>query len=157
MVHDPVPLVLRREVTHLEVAVLGGPPERDARYAHLEPIRSAIDWYNAHGEEQLSAHFEFPLPALPKAANLTLMIPEGLHSKAVLAALEAALQIQDAIDSSEFVYHSSDLYVDVLGAVDKGDGALLLLEELGRDPSEALAMGDGSNDIAMFEVLGWGY
>ena len=139
------------------IAKRSGPPERAARYAQLEPIRSAIDWYNAHGEEQLSAHFEFPLPALPKAANLTLMIPEGLHSKAVLAALEAALQIQDAIDSSEFVYHSSDLYVDVLGAVDKGDGALLLLEELGRDPSEALAMGDGSNDIAMFEVLGWGY
>lgn len=139
------------------IARRSGPPERAARYAQLEPIRSAIDWYNAHGEEQLSALFELALPALPKAANLTLMIPQGVRPKAVLSALEAAIATQGAIDSSEFVYHSSDLYVDVLGTVDKGDGALLLLEELGCDPSLAIAMGDGTNDIAMFEVLGSGY
>jgi HAD superfamily hydrolase (TIGR01484 family) len=139
------------------IANRSGPPERAARYAQLAPIRSAIDWYNAHGEEQLSARFDLALPALPKAANLTLMIPQGVRPKAVLAALEAALGTHAAIDSSDFVYHSSDLYVDVLGTVDKGDGALLLLEELGCDASEALAMGDGTNDISMFEVLGSGY
>lgn len=150
-------LVTETTVDLNAIARRSGPPERAARYAQLEPIRAAIDWYNAHGEDQLSAHFELSLPALPKSANLTLMIPQGLAPKAVLSALESALQSHDGFDSNEFVYHSSDIYVDVLGTVDKGDGALLLLEELGRDPSEALAMGDGTNDIAMFEVLGSGY
>jgi hydroxymethylpyrimidine pyrophosphatase-like HAD family hydrolase len=45
----------------------------------------------------------------------------------------------------------------VVGQVDKGDGALLLLNELGIHRSEALAMGDGENDIPMFEVLNSGF
>jgi hydroxymethylpyrimidine pyrophosphatase-like HAD family hydrolase len=139
------------------IALRTGHPERTARYAQLVPIRSAIAWYDAIGEAQLSALFGCPLPALPKTANLTLMIPPGIRSSDVAGALARAIESSDEVDSEDFIYHSSSLYVDVLGQVSKGDGAILLLDELGIPPSQAMAMGDGTNDISMFEVLGFGY
>lgn len=140
-----------------ELAKRRGPPERATRYAQLGPIRDAISWYQRAGEAQLSALFGHPLPALPKTANLTLMVPAGVPPRDLISAIEGALDANSEIDSREFVYHSSDLYVDVISEVSKGDGALLLLEELDTTPEQALAMGDGCNDISMFEVLGSGF
>jgi hydroxymethylpyrimidine pyrophosphatase-like HAD family hydrolase len=140
-----------------ELANRTGPPDRASRYAQLGPIRDAISWYNRAGESQLSALFGHALPALPKTANLTLIVPAGVPPRDLIAAIERALKANDDIDSEDFVYHSSDLYVDVISEVSKGDGALLLLEELHAAPEQALAMGDGRNDISMFEVLGSGF
>ena len=53
--------------------------------------------------------------------------------------------------------HLGDLYVDVISDVSKGDGAVLLLHELDIAPEHALPMGDGMNDVSMFEVLGAGF
>lgn len=39
--------------------------------------------------------------------------------------------------------------------IDKGTGLRMLLEELGLDPGEVMAVGDGGNDLPMFEVAGW--
>jgi len=139
------------------IADRGGSAERADRYAQLDPIRDAIDWYREAGESEISALFGCPLPALPKVANLTLRIPDGVRAADVLAALERALAARSEIDSSSFVGHSSNYYVDIIGRVSKGDGALLLLEELGIACEQALAMGDGVNDISMFEVLGSGF
>jgi hydroxymethylpyrimidine pyrophosphatase-like HAD family hydrolase len=147
--HEPVDL--------RGIAERCGPPDRAARYAQLEPIRDAIEWYNEAGESLLSAAFGRPLPALPKTANLTLMIPDGLRPPDVIDAIERALEDNADVNSSDFVYHFSDLYVDVVSEVSKGDGALLLLEELDTGAEQALAMGDGTNDISMFEVLGSGF
>ena len=157
--HGSVAFDVRRQETIdlREIALRCGSPARAERYEQLGPIRDAISWYNEEGESHISALFERSLPALPKAGNLTLMIPDGIESTEVVAALERALTDQDGIDSRKFVYHESDLYVDVISEVSKGDGALLLLEELGALPEQALAMGDGHNDISMFEVLGSGF
>jgi predicted mannosyl-3-phosphoglycerate phosphatase (HAD superfamily) len=139
------------------IARQSGPPERAARYAQLGPIRDAIDWYRSEGESQLSVFFGQPLPALPKSANLTMMIPPGVPSSDVVRQLARSLAAVEAVDSSAFVYHASALYVDVMSEVSKGDGALLLLDALGEHPSGALAMGDGENDLSMFEVLASGF
>ena len=147
--------IAKQELIDLrEIANRCGPPERAARYAQLGPIRDAISWYNEEGESQISALFEHPLPALPKTANLTLRIPDGIPPREVIAAIERALIANDQVDSEGFVYHFGEFYVDVVSEVSKGDGALLLLEELGASPRKALAVGDGDNDISMFQVLG---
>lgn len=157
--HGAVAFDLKRQrpVDLRGIADRCGPPARAARYAQLDPIRDAIGWYREAGESQISALFGRDLPALPKVANLTLRIPDGVPPSEVLAALERALTARSEIDSANFVYHYSDLYVDIVSQVSKGDGALLLLEELGTAPEQALAMGDGANDISMFEVLGSGF
>jgi len=147
----------KRAIDMQRLAKRCGPPERAARYMQLGPIRDAISWYQSAGESQLSALFGHALPALPKSANLTLTVPAGVRSQDLIDAIERALESNAEIDSGDFVYHSSDHYVDVISEVSKGDGALLLLEELDAAPEQALAMGDGRNDISMFEVLGSGF
>jgi hypothetical protein len=72
--------------THIDLPAIArrdGPPERAAGYTQLDPIRDVIAWYTETGEAKLSKIFGCPLPALPKFANLTLMIPNGLHGAEV--------------------------------------------------------------------------
>ncbi|MCO5563008.1 hypothetical protein L7F22_016644 [Adiantum nelumboides] len=38
----------------------------------------------------------------------------------------------------------------------KGKGVKILLDDLGVDPEEVMAIGDGENDIEMLELVGWG-
>jgi hydroxymethylpyrimidine pyrophosphatase-like HAD family hydrolase len=150
-------IVKQQSIDLSEIAQRVGPADRAARYTQLGPIRDAIAWYHESGEAQISALFGCALPALPKFANLTLMIPTGISPTEVIAAIERSLAANDEIDSSDFVYHFSDLYVDVISDVSKGDGAVLLLHELDIAPEHALPMGDGMNDVSMFEVLGAGF
>jgi hydroxymethylpyrimidine pyrophosphatase-like HAD family hydrolase len=51
-------------------------------------------------------------------------------------------------------YCHSNFFVDILGPIHKSDGAKLLLNHFGHEPSDALVVGDGMNDMDMF-TLDW--
>ena len=127
------------------------------RYGSLSRIASVIDWYDRIGGRRLEDRLGLPLPALRKAANLTLGVPESLTSAELIRALEEVLAESPEVDSQGLVYHHNEYYVDVVSQVGKGDGALLMLDLLGIAKSEALAAGDGLNDLSMFEVLERGF
>jgi hydroxymethylpyrimidine pyrophosphatase-like HAD family hydrolase len=127
------------------------------RYASLSRIAALVDWYQRHGVPRLEERFGVRLPALPKAANLTVGVPEQLPPAQLIAAIEDLLVESPDVDERGLVYHYNDYYVDVVSQVGKGDGALLLLDLLGVAVEDALAAGDGLNDQSMFEVLARGF
>lgn len=127
------------------------------RYGSLSRIASVIDWYDQVGVRKLEERLGLHLPALRKAANLTVGVPESMTSVDLIRAIEAVLVEAPDVDSEGLVYHHNDYYVDVVSQVGKGDGALLVLGLLGVGEGEALAAGDGLNDLSMFEVLGRGF
>lgn len=148
------------ESTVLDLAQLAeswGLRECAARYAGLRQMRSVIDWYQSRGQQLLSEKLGVALPALPKGANLTLAVPEGMPPADLIEALETLLSATEQVESEGLVYHHNPYYVDVISQVGKGDGALVLLQVLGVSKREALAVGDGGNDASMFEALERGF
>ena len=134
-----------------------GHAEIARRYATIARIAEVIDWYNQHGVRQLAERLGAELPALPKAANLTVAVPAGLTSAELIGAIEELLVGAPGVDSDCLVYHHNDFYVDVLTEVGKGDAALLVLDWLGVANADSLAAGDGLNDLSMFEALERGF
>lgn len=146
-----------RELDLPELARRAGLHDRAERYAGLARIAAVIDWYHEHGHQRLSERLGVPLPALRKAANLTVAVPDGVPGAELIGALEQLLEETPEIDSEGLLYHHNPYYVDVLCQVGKGDGALLMLGHLGISKVHALAAGDGLNDVSMFEVLDRGF
>jgi hypothetical protein len=149
--HEENPLDLAR------LAQRFGMHQLAARYQGLEQIAGAIRWYSEVGERLLSERFDVPLPALPKAANLTLAVPEGISSLELIEGLRERVMSASELDSQGLIYHQNPYYVDVTCGVGKGDGALVMLEILGMENGDALAVGDGLNDLSMFQALERGF
>ncbi|KAI5068300.1 hypothetical protein GOP47_0016645 [Adiantum capillus-veneris] len=59
-------------------------------------------------------------------------------------------------DAARVVQAQDDMLEIIPVGSSKGKGVQILLDDLGVDPDEVMAIGDGENDIEMLELVGWG-
>ena len=130
-------------------------PEVHGDYEAVAVMPDLIDWYRRHGSGLLFEEIgQSPEPA-SKLANLTLAIPSGMSGETLVQNVQSVIEAYSPMAHHDFVYHisASDGYVDVMSTVDKGTAVRLicLLEKI--DTLQTFAIGNGLNDISMFEQV----
>jgi hydroxymethylpyrimidine pyrophosphatase-like HAD family hydrolase len=137
-----------------QMAAANGLNDLVTRYQNLEHIQILFDWYRDHGMARLEAHYQTPLPALDKKANLSFRIPGGVDGEALLQHVKSIACAQLAPAHIEpLLFLRSDNYIDILPGIHKLDGIHLLTAHLQIDLDHALAVGDYLNDIPIFEAF----
>ena len=139
------------------IAVSNGMPDAAAPYADLSHVHEVIAWYRAGGQQRLEERIGSTLRDIPKQAMLTLCVADSVSEAAVLEQLRQLLASQPSIDLPALNFYTNDARVDVTSRIDKATGARIILGMLGIQPERATMVGDGSNDLAVFEYLGRGY
>lgn len=131
--------------------------ELSQRYHSLELISQLITWYKQEGRAALSERLNTAAPeAIRKKANLSLETPMGWTAPKMMAALKETVEQHCPLSFDfQLQYCHSQYFVDILGPIHKSDGAILLCEHFGLKPTDALVVGDGMNDIDMFQQT-WG-
>ena len=122
-------------------------------------VRTLMAWFENEGTEQLcdALGYDGPVGAqLDKRSNLTLPIPDGIDGDVMMASLENIVAAQPQFAAEAFVYHHSrgDRFVDVMGTMDKGLGVELVLRFLEEHRDNAVAVGNGLNDLPMLQAVG---
>jgi hydroxymethylpyrimidine pyrophosphatase-like HAD family hydrolase len=134
-------------------------PDLQATYMTLNMIPGLITWYQDKGKQLLAREIGHEIEASPKKANLTLGIPGNVTGEVLKRALRTLIEKDSPLADQSLVYHhsNSDGYVDVMSKVDKGSGARLicLLESANalKAEIETFAIGNGMNDISLFEAV----
>ena len=131
-----------------------GMPELGTAYSNLRDVHQAIIWYRTAGQAILEAKLGCAVPFIPKDSSLTLRVPEAVTGISVLDKLKQLFLSTTSIKVENLIFHCSDSYLDVLSKVNKADGVKILLKVLGYLESEATMIGDGPNDLPVFELLG---
>jgi hypothetical protein len=134
-------------------------PELHSTYLTMSSIPALISWYGEKGKQVLAREIGHLIEASPKKVNLTLGIPAGVSGVELMSSLRMLIERDSPLANQTLVYHhsNSDGYVDVMSKVDKGSGARLicLLESVNHPESEieTFAIGNGMNDIPLFEAV----
>lgn len=141
-----------QEINLHQLALDQGDNERASKYDDMAIIPKLIRWYSDEGRHLLSKRLGLEPPPLRKRSNLSLECIGGLKAPDLMAILKEVVDegFEDK-GNRPLVYCHSAYFVDVLGTVHKSDGAKILLEHLGMREDEALIVGDGMNDMDMFE------
>lgn len=122
------------------------------RYSQVEKIHLLFDWYRAHGQSSLEAHYQAALPALNKVGNLSFHIPVHVDGDELLQRIESLARAKLAPEHLEHLqFLRSDRYIDILPGFHKLDGIHLLAAHLNVNLGHALAIGDFLNDLSVFE------
>ena len=147
-------LVQKVQLDLQAIATSLGAPELRTAYSNLRDVHQAITWYRTTGQAILEDKLGCAVSFIPKDSNLTLRVPEAIAGISILNNLKQILFSTTSIKIENLIFHCSDSYVDVLSKVNKADGVKILLKMLGYLESEATMIGDGPNDLSVFELLG---
>ncbi|MEP4076223.1 HAD family hydrolase [Haloferula sp.] len=149
VVHD------RLEGENLDLVALSkacGLEDLAERYRSLTSMEALLRWYDEQGQQAMEELYAMPMPRLDKVGNLSFAIPEGFTSEQVLAAIEAEAKAGlPEKDFQKLEFCCSDRFIDILPGIHKMDGIELMCAHLGVEQSNALAVGDYLNDLAVFE------
>ena len=139
------------------IAVSCGLPDAGTPYNDLSQVHEVIAWYRAGGQQLLEGVVGSPLSEIPKASMLTLRVADSASEAAVLEDLRRLLATQASVDLDALNFYTNAARVDVTSKIDKATGARVILGMLEIAPECATMVGDGSNDLAIFEYLGRGF
>jgi hydroxymethylpyrimidine pyrophosphatase-like HAD family hydrolase len=118
------------------------------KYKGMVNIHQLLDWFLEDGaieyEEEFGLKFEF----LEKDSNLSILTPPGVRPETMIHNLKDFIDRQ--YPNNQFIYCYSHAYIDVLCDIHKSDGAKLLCKDLGIAEDQALIVGDGMNDLDIF-------
>lgn len=103
-----------------------------------------IDRLSIRQIEDMGAYLDFPAPKLVLTADSEILEP-------------AEARVRAAMGEAYNVYRSEPYYLEVLAkGIDKGTCLLKLLELIGLKREQAIACGDGYNDLTMIQCAGLG-
>ena len=119
----------------------------------LEQILAFIQWFKETGFSVLTDRLGTSLVIDVKVANLTLKIPPSVDCYHVFEQLQQLVHDDSPFEHEEFVFHNSvaDGFIDVMSKIDKGDGIDIICNHLGKPQATTIAVGNGLNDLPMFE------
>ena len=121
------------------------------KYQGMGKIAELIKWFLGEGGKKFNEEFGIQFTFLEKESNLSILTPQGLHPDKIINSLKKFIKLH--FPEQDFVYCYSHAFIDVLCDIHKSDGAKLLCNYLGIDINEALAIGDGMNDLDIFSEL----
>lgn len=103
-----------------------------------------IDRLSIRQIEDMGAYLDFPVPKLVLTADSEILEP-------------VEERVRGAMGEAYNVYRSEPFYLEVLAqGIDKGNCLLKLLELIGLKKEQAIACGDGYNDLTMIQCAGLG-
>ncbi|MFT4726365.1 MAG: hydroxymethylpyrimidine pyrophosphatase-like HAD family hydrolase [Granulosicoccus sp.] len=119
----------------------------------LEQVLAFIQWYKQTGFSVLADKLGTSLVMNEKVANLTLEIPPSADCHHVFEQLQLLVRDDSPFNPEEFVFHNSvaDGFIDVMSKIHKGDGIDIICNHLGNPEATTIAVGNGLNDLPMFE------
>jgi hydroxymethylpyrimidine pyrophosphatase-like HAD family hydrolase len=119
----------------------------------LEQILAFIKWYKDTGCSVLADRLGTSLVINEKVANLTLKIPPSVDCHHVFEQLQQLIRDDSPFEHEDFVFHNNvaDGFIDVISKIDKGDGIDIICNLLGEPQATIIAVGNGLNDMPMFE------
>ncbi|MFT7209992.1 MAG: HAD superfamily hydrolase (TIGR01484 family) [Granulosicoccus sp.] len=119
----------------------------------LEQILDFMQWYKETGFSVLADRLGTSLIVDNKIANLTLGIPPSIDCHHVFEQLQQLVRDDSPFEHEDFVFHNSvaDGFIDVMSNIDKGDGIDIICNHLGKPQATTIAIGNGLNDLPMFE------
>lgn len=120
----------------------------------IERVQELLHWYATTGSKQLARAMGLATPIaheLDQVANLTFAIPAGIDGDIAMHTLRNIIAAQPEFKNDSFVYNhsSSDGFIDVMGAMDKGLGVEVAVAYLRGDFQHTAAVGNGLNDLPM--------
>lgn len=119
------------------------------RYEELKSIQTLMAWFQKTGKELFENKYNIDLTVLEKKANLSMEMPSGCHPEDILDQLKELIQTE--FPNEEFHYCYSHAFLDILGNIHKSDGAVLMCKLFNLNPIQSLVIGDGMNDLDIFE------
>jgi hydroxymethylpyrimidine pyrophosphatase-like HAD family hydrolase len=140
-----------------EIAVSSGVRHLCDLYSDLSQVHGVVAWYRAGGQAVLEERLGSAVPEIPKEAMLTLRVCAAASEVAVMEELRQLLALEESIDLNALNFYTNEARVDVTSRIDKATGARIILAMLGVAPERASMIGDGSNDLPVFELLGRGF
>ncbi|MDB4223058.1 HAD hydrolase family protein [Granulosicoccus sp.] len=119
----------------------------------LEQILAFMQWYKETGGSILTDRLGTSLVIDEKVANLTLKVPPSVDCHHVFEQLQQLVRDDSPFEHEDLVFHNSvaDGFVDVMSKIDKGDGIEIICHQLRKPEATIIAVGNGLNDIPMFE------
>ena len=122
-------------------------------------VNEMIKWFSKVGAKELCRGFGYSGPLKieeDKSWNLTFSVPNEIDDKVMFEQFRMLVERQPIFSETMFTFHHSrwNRSIDLMGAMDKGLGMAVVMEILGIDISQTVAIGDGLNDISMLERAG---
>lgn len=144
----------QRRIELADLANEQGDEERKTRYGQLAWMDELNHWFREEGSQLLEARTGHRPILLEKSANLSLECPTGVPISQYCNSLRDLVR-EKGPDAGGIPVHfcHSAFFVDVLASVHKSDGAILLARDLGVDLERCLVVGDGMNDVEIFEAF----
>jgi len=122
-----------------------------SKYRGMKKVIELLHWFLDVGAKKFNKEFGVQFKFLEKESNVSVLTPNGIHPEKIIDSLKNF--IKRHYPGNDFVYCYSHAYIDVLCDIHKSDGAKLLCAHLGININEALAIGDGMNDLDIFNSL----
>lgn len=134
-----------------EMAHSMGMEEVGRSYQTLEELKVVMKWYRSEGQALVEKKLQVPMACLDKEANVSIEIPQGFAAETLLDALREEFEREFPDKKDDFYYCYSQTFVDVTGRIQKSDGAKVLSRYLQIPESDSVVVGDGMNDLDIFE------
>ena len=139
-------------------AIKNNEPIIGKKFEELSEIKKIVSWFRGEGVSQLGKVLACDLSILPKELNVSFEIPENKTGKDVIVQVEQLVRkALPHVDYEKINFCYNHTYIDIIGALEKSDGARLVLKMLGVKEENTCAIGDHINDYSIFDMLDFVY
>jgi len=155
-----LPLILSSARTRLELRMV------TSLFGTSGPVvaeNGGIVWNRTTGEERILGNLENAQKAYKVISSyisdLEILL-EGYRETDVMIRGRRAIEIEPIVETEGLdvnLLESAHVTCITDSSVSKGTGLRIATDMIGIEPSEVAAIGDGHNDIALFEAAGAGY